>query len=136
MTRTKIAVFGVVTIIGIGAIVAGISLVARNALGAPKQAVAAACSTTHSRYTVTVRDGKLDINDMHAHLCDRLTIVNADNTLRLMAFGQHDHHQPYDGIEEQALVQGQSLTVTLNQAGTFTFHDHLHDEVQGKFTVQ
>ena len=136
MTRTKIAVFGVVTIIAIGAVVAGVSLLAGNALGTTKQPAIAPCTTAKSQYTVTIHNNKLDINNMHAHLCDTLTIVNADKTIRLIAFGQHDHHQPYDGIEEQALTQDQSLRVTLNQAGTFTFHDHLHDEVQGTFTVQ
>jgi uncharacterized membrane protein YukC len=52
-----------------------------------------------------------------------------------VAFGLHEHHVPYDGTTEKILIQGQSLTVTLVQAGNFRFHDHWHDQIQGTFTV-
>lgn len=68
--------------------------------------------------------------------CDTMTITNLDDTRRLMAFGHHDDHVPYDGIKERYLTKDQSITVTLDQTGEFLFHDHLHDEVQGTFTVQ
>jgi len=42
---------------------------------------------------------------------------------------------PYDGVAERVLGKGQSFTITLNQAGNFHWHDHLHDEVEGYFTV-
>ena len=67
--------------------------------------------------------------------CDTLTITNKDNKVRLMAFGHHDKHVHYDGVEEKELSQGQSFTVTAVSKGTFTFHDHEQDEVQGEFTV-
>ncbi len=137
MTRTKIVALGVVTIVVIGAIAIAVTLLAGNALGAsPHQSVSTTCSSTKNDYIVTIENSKLSIDDVHARLCDKLTIVNNDKTIRLIAFGAHDHHQPYDGIGEKALSQGQSLSVTLNQAGTFIFHDHIHDEVKGTFTVE
>jgi hypothetical protein len=68
--------------------------------------------------------------------CDALTITNGDDIQRLIAFGPHEHHVAYDGITEHMLMKNQSLTVTLVQVGSFRFHDHIHDEVQGTFTVK
>lgn len=88
--------------------------------------------TTHK---VLIRDDKVIPSHTTGSLCGTLTIVNLDSEVRLLAFGVHDKHQPYDGIGEKVLRRGQSLTVTLVQAGNFRFHDHIHDEVQGTFTV-
>lgn len=71
-----------------------------------------------------------------AKLCDKLTIVNKDDKLRLMAFGNHNAHIKYNGITEKTLKKDESLSVTLNQAGTYIFHDHLQEEVGGQFIVQ
>lgn len=136
MTRVMFAVFGVVALFAVGILIFDVSTLAGKALGPTSRAATVDCATTNTTYTVTVQHSRLSTSSVHARLCDRLTIVNDDPTLRLMAFGPHDHHQPYDGITEQVLAQGQSLSVTLNQAGTFTFHDHLHDELQGTFTIQ
>ena len=135
MTRAKIAVAGVVTLVGGGLLVAAAFMLATKALGAEPKPAATICGTTHNEYIVAIHNDQLSINDIHAQLCDKLTIVNTDRTLRLIAFGEHDNHQPYDGITERVLSQGQSLSVTLNQAGSFTFHDHIHDDVKGTFTV-
>jgi hypothetical protein len=52
-----------------------------------------------------------------------------------MAFGKHDKHISYDGVSEQLVAQGQSLTVRLVSTGTYLFHDHEADETSGTFTV-
>ncbi len=114
----------------------GVFALANNSLGSPKEHTHTACSGDHNEYTVTIQNAKLSIDNIHAKRCDKLTIINGDDTLRLMAFGVHDHHQAYDGTEEKTLKRGDQLSVTLDQAGTFTFHDHLHDEVKGTFTVE
>lgn len=93
------------------------------------------CSTVNTDHQVIIEHDKMTPDHVTAPLCDRLTITNKDDTNRLMAFGPHEHHVAYDGVTERLLGPGQSLTVTFNQAGTFGFHDHLHDEVRGTFTV-
>jgi hypothetical protein len=93
------------------------------------------CTRQPTVHTVTIQNSQVFPVHTQAALCDTLTIINDDNILRLMAFGEHENHQAYDGITEKLLEQGQNLTVTLNQAGTFKFHDHLHDAIQGDFTV-
>ncbi|HSX45037.1 MAG TPA: hypothetical protein VLF39_02935 [Candidatus Saccharimonadales bacterium] len=92
-------------------------------------------SGNHQTLTVVIKNGAAIPADTHGNKCDRLTITNTDNHVRLMAFGQHDNHITYDGVSEKALSTGDSLTVTLVQSGTFIFHDHIDDRAQGSFTV-
>lgn len=86
-------------------------------------------------YHVTIQSGKAAPVNIAGHRCDTLTITNEDEVAREIAFGPHENHIPYDGVAERVLNKGQSLTVTLNQTGSFHWHDHLHDEVEGFFTV-
>jgi hypothetical protein len=129
------------------AVVIGFIIVAAMVLGAvyylgnryltsgSPAANAVACSGRHPTHTVTIQHDAASPRHTRAALCDTLTITNADDEPRLIAFGLHEHHQPYDGITERLLGKDQSLTISLNQAGTYRFHDHIHDEVMGDFTV-
>lgn len=94
------------------------------------------CTSAHA--TVRIIISHTVVMPLHStgSLCDKLVITNLDNTVRLIAFGTHTDHQPYDGVAERLLGQGQSLTLTLDQSGSFKFHDHLHDIVAGTFTVK
>lgn len=126
------------SIVGSIAIVIALIGIVAFTLGrhADKQTTAQTCSSGHhTSHRVVIQNGAVAPSHTTASQCDRLTIVNLDNTNRLVAFGQHDHHTAYDGIEERLLSKGQSLTVTLDQSGNFRFHDHLDDDVQGTFTV-
>jgi len=93
------------------------------------------CELRGTHYQVNITSGGLDASNVIAKRCDTLIITNHDDILRLIAFGPHDQHQAYDGVGERALGRGQSLTITLNQTGSFTFHDHLHDRLIGSFAV-
>jgi hypothetical protein len=90
---------------------------------------------TGAEHRVTIHKARVSPTHTDASLCDKLTITNLDNTSRLMAFGQHDSHKPYHGIEERLLTKGQSFTVKLDHQGNFRFHDHFDDAVQGTFSV-
>src|SRR5260221_14778925 len=119
-----------------GGVVYGVYFVANSYLGNRDGHVAAvACTKTYALHKVTIHDNVVQPLATNAKLCDKLTIINNDSRLRLMAFGHHDDHQPYDGVTQKVLDDGQSLTITLNQLGTYTFHDHIEDEVAGSFTV-
>lgn len=112
----------------------GVATLSREALPTTSSRTVT-CDATGTNYTVTITDGIPSPTNIHAHACDTLTIVNADDQLRLMAFGVHERHQAYGGITEETLKPGEQMTVTLEELGTFTFHDHLHEEVKGTFTV-
>lgn len=88
-----------------------------------------------TNHTFNIKNNAFTPAVIHAAQCDTLTIVNQDNKERLLAFGQHDQHTPYDGVSERVLHAGESFKVTLVQNGEFIIHDHLQDEVEGTFTV-
>ena len=94
------------------------------------------CRRTNKNHLVLIANNQVQPRYTAARVCDTLTIKNTDPVIRLVAFGEHDHHTPYDGTTEKVLGQNQSLTVTLDQKGNYEFHDHLDDAVQGTFTVR
>ncbi|HEY5442176.1 MAG TPA: hypothetical protein VIJ68_01410 [Candidatus Saccharimonadales bacterium] len=100
-----------------------------------KPAPVAACTVHGQHHVAKFQNSKLEPVHTQARACDTLTIINQDDTIRLIAFGPHDHHTPYDGITAKQVEKGQSVTIVLNQIGTFGFHDHYHDELVGSFTV-
>lgn len=93
------------------------------------------CLPGHVTHKVTIENNIISPLHTAASKCDTLTITNLDNTRRDIAFGVHNDHISYDGISEQTLIKDQSLIVTLIQTGDFIFHDHIHDEVRGTFSV-
>ena len=93
------------------------------------------CSGSSTTYRVIVRDDKAVPITTKAKLCDAIRFTNQDNVTREIAFGPHEDHVAYDGIAERVLSRGQSFTITLDKAGSYRFHDHLHDEVEGYFVV-
>jgi hypothetical protein len=121
-------------IIAVGCVIGG-AIYTAHQLSA-KKVVDQPCSPgRHANHAVVIRQAVVTPSHTTAHRCDSLTITNRDDTNRLMAFGVHEHHTPYDGLEEKLLGKNQSLRITLDKTGDFRFHDHLHDEVEGTFTV-
>ncbi|HSX28599.1 MAG TPA: hypothetical protein VLF60_04085 [Candidatus Saccharimonadales bacterium] len=99
------------------------------------QAASLTCAKTGTAHQVTITHNVMQPARVLAKRCDTLTITNTDDVLREIAFGAHEHHEAYNNVSEQPLQYGQRFTITLNQTGDYTFHDHLHDEVTGEFTV-
>lgn len=93
------------------------------------------CTHTGQNHLATIQHNNVTPAATIGSACDTLTIVNHDNIERLIAFGVHEAHVPYNGVAEKILKKDQSFTITLDQLGNFRFHDHIHDEVQGTFTV-
>ncbi len=133
MKKSRVVLFVILAVVLAAICAFGVSTLANHALG---QNDPVSCQSSPSEHFVTIANGELSSVDIHGGLCDKLTITNNDDQLRLMAFGVHDHHQSYDGVTEKTLLKGQSMTIVLDQRGTYTFHDHLHDEVKGTFTVE
>lgn len=94
------------------------------------------CSRPGASHFVFIRNGNAQPAVTTGVLCDTLTIINQDPKLRLIAFGPHDRHIAYDGVTEQDLAENQSMSVTLDKVGTYTFHDHIDDSSVGTFTVR
>jgi len=94
------------------------------------------CYPNQPNHTVIIQNDKATPDHIDAPKCDTLTITNLDNEERIIAFGPHEDHVAYDGIKEKSVSQNESVVVTLVQTGSFRFHDHIHDEVEGTFTVK
>jgi len=101
------------------------------------QSGSSACTGERRRsYSVVIRDSVQSATVIHANRCDKISFTNQDKVAREIGFGNHDDHVPYDGIAERVLNKGDSFVITLNQTGTFHWHDHLHDELNGTFSVE
>jgi biopolymer transport protein ExbD len=99
------------------------------------QPVIVSCKTTGQKLAINISGNKMSPEVTTGNVCDTLTITNSDPKTRLVAFGHHDSHKEYDGVTERVLKQDQSLTVTLNEKGTYTVHDHYDDAAEATFTV-
>lgn len=118
-------------------ILAGLGLVGGLLLASRHPAAAGSnqCGSNGQLYHVVIQYDRVSPENTDARLCDKLEFTNKDNVAREIAFGPHEHHVPYDGVAARILGYNQSFTITLNEAGLYHFHDHIHDEVSGFFSV-
>lgn len=126
------AILGIVLVIG-STIYLSNKFLAKSSSEVPSSS---SCQGNSVSHTVTIKNNHVSPEHTDGTICDTLTITNSDESIRLIAFGQHDNHVSYDGVTQKTLDKNQSLMVTFNQTGTFTFHDHFEDSVQGSFTVR
>ena len=94
-----------------------------------------ACQGQHANHQVTIKNNEVSPLHIEADKCDTLTIINEDDYIREIAFGQHPNHDVYAGETEVVIKTSKSKTITLSEIGTFRFHDHLQEETTGTFSV-
>jgi cytochrome o ubiquinol oxidase operon protein cyoD len=94
-----------------------------------------ACQGIHANHKAVIKNGQVSPALTAAHRCDTLTLINEDDTVREMTFGTHPHHEAYAGESELTVRKGRGKTITLSEPGTYQFHDHLHEQTHGSFTV-
>ena len=94
------------------------------------------CAPRQAEKIFTIKDNVISPSNIVANRCETLTVINLDDTERMIAFGVHDHHTPYNGFEEKVLQKDQKFTVTLVQTGSFKVHDHHDDDVKATFEVK
>jgi len=94
-----------------------------------------ACEGMHTTHKVVIKDGLVSPLHTEARVCDTLIFINEDGQMREIAFGEHPHHGVYAGESELAVRKGRAKTITLSETGIYKFHDHLHEETAGSFTV-
>lgn len=128
-TRKVILITGPLVVL---CMLAGFLLARTNQSKADTPGCGSKSGITHQ---ITIQNNQVSPQITDGKLCDKLTFINDDNVTREIAFGPHEHHVPYDGIAERLLSKNRSFTITLNKAGMYHFHDHIHDEVAGYFNV-
>jgi cytochrome o ubiquinol oxidase operon protein cyoD len=94
-----------------------------------------ACQGIHANHKVVIKNGQVSPFSTVARVCDTLTFINEDDMAREMTFGTHPHHEVYAGESELTARKGRGKTITLSEPGAYQFHDHLHEETRGSFTV-
>lgn len=95
-----------------------------------------ACQGQHANHKITIKNSQASPLNTDARLCETLTFINEDNEEREITFGTHPEHGVYAGETELVVRKGRAKTITLSEAGTYNFHDHLHAEIEGSFTVR
>ncbi|CAN5404824.1 hypothetical protein BH10PAT3_BH10PAT3_8650 [soil metagenome] len=95
-----------------------------------------ACQGIRTNRKVTIQNGIISPVHTAAQLCDTLTFINEDDKAREIAFGPHPKHENYGGESEVTVRKGRPKTITLNQSGTYLFHDHLDPATAGDLTVE
>lgn len=94
-----------------------------------------ACYGQYDNHKVVIKDGIVNPKNTVANHCDTLTFINQDDTERIIGFGIHPDHGAYAGESELIALKGRNKTITLSESGTYTFHDRLHPDTFGGFTV-
>lgn len=125
----QVFILSALILLGISGIVGGIAT-ARQ-LSRPSQP----CNATGSNHVVVFQDGQATPRSITAKKCDTLTIVSQEDTSRLIAFGAHNRHTPYNGSAERNLPARSSISLTFDTVGEYVFHDHYQESVGATFTV-
>lgn len=94
-----------------------------------------ACHGTGQNHQIILKAGKVTPANTAARLCDTLTFINQDDQVREIGFGSHPVHDGYAGQDDLLVRKGKNKTLTLNQTGAYSFHDHLDPSVEGNFMV-
>lgn len=95
-----------------------------------------ACDNIGENHKVFIKDGVVTPSHTEAQLCDSLSFINQDSVAHEMAFGTYPNHELYGGESGPTVRSGRPETITLNQTGDYTFHDHHDESVSGTFTVK
>jgi cytochrome o ubiquinol oxidase subunit IV len=90
---------------------------------------------THTKHRVIIKDGLASPGRIEAELCDTLTFINEDDTVREITFGPHPNHGMYAGNIGKDVSNRRGWTITLSQPGAHQFHDHLDERINGVFVV-
>lgn len=95
-----------------------------------------ACNGNKDNHVVVIRDDEVRPVLTEANRCDTLTLINEDDKDREITFGTHPQHESYGGLDTIELDGNRPEIITLNETGSFIFHDHLDETVFGRFTVK
>lgn len=94
-----------------------------------------ACQGNNDNYTVVLKNDEITPAYIEAKRCDTLTFSIEDGVDRMIMFGPHDSPMSYGGVYDVIIRSDRSEIITLNEVGTFSFHDHTTPEIIGTFSV-
>lgn len=94
-----------------------------------------ACKQSGNSYKINIANNKPTPAVIKAKLCDTMTFINEGSETIEITFGAHPAHLSYGGQTDIPVTTKRPKTITLNQAGSYIFHDHLNPAMSGSFTV-
>lgn len=94
-----------------------------------------ACGELRQNYIVLVGTGRVTPAQVQAKRCDTLTFINESQLTRELVFGAHPVHATYGGHEAITVDASRPESIVLNQAGSYTYHDHNNPQAVGSFVV-
>lgn len=95
-----------------------------------------ACRGVYENHKIRIQNGLVTPGFIEARQCDTISFIKEDNVTRAITFGSHPQHESYAGETELPLHKGRAKMITLNQTGTYQFHDHYNPATAGYFTVK
>lgn len=89
-----------------------------------------------SSATITFDGSKFSPDTLTVPSGTVLTLKNTSSTDVQMDSDPHPVHTDDTDLNVGLVASGQSKTFTVTKTGTFGFHDHLDQTIQGKITIQ
>ncbi len=93
-------------------------------------------SANFQTHLVEIKNQAFSPNSIQAKVCDHIKFINREDTLHEPAVGPHPTHTSYPGFDaKRPLQKGETFEFILNRPGTYSFHDHLHEEILGSINI-
>lgn len=93
-----------------------------------------ACQGNRANHEILVGD-LANMPYIEANRCDTLTFKSGDNVAHELQFGTYDEPASYGGLEGIFVRTDRAKIITLNETGTFSYHDRNDPTVVGSFSV-
>jgi len=89
----------------------------------------------NASHMVMIKKNVITPAHIEAKRCDTLIFMSDDGASHTFAFGTPDKQTSYGGEFEVAITASRSKTITLNQAGDFSYYDTANNAATGHLTV-
>lgn len=96
------------------------------------------CSSINESKNIEIKITKagFDPKNVQSKVCDTLVFKNLDTEVHWPAVGPHPTHTSYPGFDAgRALQQNDSFEFQVNRPGSYSFHDHLNEQLTGSITI-
>lgn len=95
------------------------------------------CAHNGKSHTIAIQGDSFMPDKLVGNRCDIVTFINNDqHAVYLPSFGDHPHDLHYAGFPDKVLGYNQKESFVAHTEGTFTFHDHLKDQIDGLLIIK
>lgn len=95
------------------------------------------CDKTKNTHTILILHNTFIPNSLTVKRCDVITFDNeVKNAFYSPALGEHSHHIHYAGFTEKVIGFGEKNSFIAHSTGTFLFHDHQKNQIEGSLTIK